>query len=114
MTFLPVSGQEFARWSWLTHHGPVTRPASARDEALIAHLVATTGLSEADAERVVDDVLGHHVEQVGDYVRRRHRTLKTRGLRNEEIYRRLADEVAVRVFAAPPLSERQVRRLIYG
>jgi hypothetical protein len=30
------------------------------------------------------------------------------------IFRQIAQEIAVRPFAAPPFTERQIRRLIYG
>jgi hypothetical protein len=46
---------------------------------------------------------------------RRHRELKeTEAQRNDTIYRRIAEEVAARPFACTPLTERQIRRLIYG
>lgn len=91
------------------------RPANPpTDPALVEHLVAGTGLSPAEAERVVQDVLAFHAEPVGDYVRRRHAQLQTYGARNDDIFRRLAVELEGRVVAAPRLSERQLRRLVYG
>ena len=78
------------------------------------HLVATTGLSAAEAARVVDDVVAFHAEPVEAFVRRRHAELKTYGAKNPEIFARIADELAARVVAAPPLTERQLRRLVYG
>jgi uncharacterized membrane protein len=84
------------------------------DPALVDHLVTSTGLSASEAERVVQDVLAFHAEPVADYVRRRHAQLKTYGARNDEIFARIAGELAGRVVAAPPLSERQLRRLVYG
>ncbi len=78
------------------------------------HLVATTGLEPADAVRVAEDVLAYHAEPVAAYVRRRHAELQTYGVRNDEIFRRVADELTRRVVAAPRLSERQLRRLVYG
>ncbi|MFB9315684.1 hypothetical protein [Nocardioides plantarum] len=84
------------------------------DEALLAHLVATTGMSRAEAERVVEDVVAFHRESVEAFVRRRHGELKTYGAKNPEIFARVADELASRVVAAPPLTERQLRRLVYG
>lgn len=83
------------------------------DPDLVAHLVATTGLAPAEAERVVEDVVAFHAEPVEDYVRRRHAHLKTYGARNPEIFARIAAELAERVVAAPRLTERQLRRLIY-
>jgi hypothetical protein len=84
------------------------------DRSLLNHLVATTGLSESEAVRVVEDVVAFHAEPVQAYVRRRHAELKARGLRNPAIFARLAEELAHRVVAAPELSERQLRRIIYG
>jgi hypothetical protein len=84
------------------------------DLALVDHLVATTELTAAEATRVVEDVLAFHAEPVETYVRRRHAELKTYGTRNPEIFALLAEELAHRVVAAPPLSERQLRRIVYG
>jgi polyhydroxyalkanoate synthesis regulator phasin len=84
------------------------------DLTLVDHLVATTELTAAEASRVVEDVLAFHAEPVEAYVRRRHGELKTHGTRNSEIFARLADELAHRVVAAPALSERQLRRIVYG
>ncbi len=86
----------------------------AADPTLVDHLVATTGLTVTEAARVVEDVLAFHDEAVEDYVRRRHAELKTRGARNAEIFTHLAEELGHRVVAAPALSERQLRRIVYG
>ena len=84
------------------------------DAALVARIVASTGLSPAEAARVVEDVVAFHAEPVEDYVRRRHAQMKTYGARNDEIFARIAEELAGRVVAAPGLSERQLRRIVYG
>lgn len=84
------------------------------DRELLRHVVAGTGLTEAEAVRLVEDVVAFHAEPVEDYVRRRHTELKTYGARNAEIFARLATELADRVVAAPRLTERQLRRIIYG
>ena len=83
-------------------------------EALLAHVVATTGLTPAEAARVIEDVVTVHAEPVEDLVRRRHAHLRTSGARNDEIFARLAEELQTRVVAAPRLSERQLRRIVYG
>ena len=83
-------------------------------EELIAHLVRTTPLSPGEATRVVADVLGFFGEPVEVFVRRRHAELQAGGLRNDRIFAQLADEIAGRRFAAPGLSARQLRRLVYG
>lgn len=89
-------------------------PGPHHDADLVAHVVATTGLPPSVALRVVDDVLAFHREPVEDYVRRRHRTLQAHGTRNAEAFARIAAELRRRVVAAPDLSERQLRRIVYG
>jgi len=84
------------------------------DPVLVDHLVSTTGLTPAEATRVVEDVVAFHAEPVEAFVRRRHADLKTYGAKNPEIFARLAGELEQRVVAAPRLSERQLRRIIYG
>jgi hypothetical protein len=84
------------------------------DPALVERIVASTGLTPAEAARVVEDVIAFHAEPVEDYVRRRHAHLKTFGAKNDEIFARIAAELAHRVVAAPGLTERQLRRIVYG
>lgn len=84
------------------------------DPALVERVVASTGLSRGEAARLVEDVLAFHAEPVEDYVRRRHAELKTYGAHNPEIFRRLSQELTGRVVAAPRLTERQLRRIVYG
>ena len=84
------------------------------DPALVGRIAASTGLSAAEAARVVEDVVAFHAEAVEDYVRRRHAHLKTHGARNDEIFARIAAELPGRVVAAPELTERQLRRIVYG
>lgn len=84
------------------------------DPRLVRHVVATTGLAAGDAERVVEDVLAFHQEPVEAFVRRRHGELKLRGAKNADIFTTLRAELADRLVAAPDLSERQLRRMIYG
>ena len=81
---------------------------------LVEHLVRTTRLPAGVARRVVDDVLAYFSEPVEVVVRRRHRELQATGLANPEIFARIAAELAVRPVAAPALSSRQIRRIVYG
>jgi hypothetical protein len=83
-------------------------------DPLLAHVVATTGLTAAEATRVVEDVVAFYAEPLEDVVRRRHAHLKTYGAKNAEIFARLAAELEHQVVAAPRLSERQLRRIVYG
>jgi hypothetical protein len=83
-------------------------------EALVAHLERTTRLSHAEAERVVEEVLAYFSEPLEAFVARRHAELQAEALRNQEIFAVIIAESRERRFAAPVLSERQVRRMIYG
>ncbi len=84
------------------------------DRDLVARVAGSTGLSESEAARVIGDVLAHYAEPVEDFVRRRHAALQLHGTRNPAIYRTIAAELSQRLVAAPALTERQVRRMIYG
>jgi hypothetical protein len=81
---------------------------------LVAHLVRSTPLSASEAARVIAEVVGYFSEQLPDLVRRRHAEMKRRGLTNEQIFAALSVELATRRVAPPPLSERQLRRMVYG
>ena len=84
------------------------------DPDLVSHVVATTSLTAKEAARVIEDVITFHAQPVEDYVRERHARLRTYGMKNPEIFALIAEELADRVVAAPDLSERQLRRIIYG
>ena len=88
-------------------------PASP-DPDLVDRIATSTGLSASEAARVVEDVIAFHAEPVEAYVRRRHAELKTYGAKNPEIFARISEELADRVVAAPELTERQLRRIVYG
>jgi hypothetical protein len=85
-------------------------------DELAAFLARSTRLDPDEARRVLREVVAWlATETVEQFVVRRHRELKeSYSQRNDAIYRRIADEVAQRPFAAAPLTERQIRRLIYG
>lgn len=81
---------------------------------LITHLARTTRLERAEAEKVLAETLAYFAESVEEFVARRHAELRAEGARNDAIFARIQHELATRRFAAPPLSARQIRRLIYG
>ena len=85
-----------------------------RDQDLVNRVAGSTGLTPAEAARVVEDVLAWYREPVEEYVRRRHAYHRLYGKRNPEIFELISDELADRLVAAPPLSQRQLRRIIYG
>ncbi len=80
---------------------------------LLDHL-EHSGISRGAATRVVAEVLAYFSETSQEFVRRRHRELQLAGTANPESFATIARELAARRVAGPILSERQVRRLIYG
>jgi len=86
----------------------------AEEPELINYLTRLTGLPAGQCERLVQDILAQFDETVDQFVQRRHLELKARGYKNPAIYEQVLSEVASRRFVAPALSERQIRRLIYG
>jgi hypothetical protein len=93
--------------------GPTARPA-AGDEELVDRIAESSGLSRNEARRVLADVLAWYREPVEDYVRRRHNEQQLQGQKNPAIFALIAAELAVRVVAPPQLSDRQLRRIVYG
>jgi hypothetical protein len=83
------------------------------DAELIDRVATSTGLTPTEATRVVEDVLAWYREPVEEFVRRRHAHHRLYGRHNAEIFALIAAELAGRVVAAPALSERQLRRIIY-
>ena len=87
---------------------------SGRVRELVEQVGRTTGLSVADARRVVDDVLAYFTETAEEYVRRRHHELQLRGVKNEQAFATIAEELRSYPVRAPELSARQLRRIVYG
>jgi len=81
---------------------------------LLEHLTRSTRLSDREARRVVLDVLAYFSEGAEEFVARRHAELKAEGQTNAVIFDRIARELGERRFPGPALSQRQIRRLIYG
>ncbi len=84
-------------------------------QLLINHLCNRSALTPSEARKIVDEVIAYFSETPEDYVRRRHLEIKQElGLTNAQIFQRIEIELAQLVFAAPALTQRQIRRLIYG
>lgn len=83
-------------------------------EELIAHLAGITRLTNSEIAKILAEALAYFSESVEQFVARRHAELQADGLRNEAIFPRLAAELRARRFAAPELTDRQLRRLVYG
>jgi len=81
---------------------------------LARYLAASTGLPQPTAARVIADVTTYFGETIEEFVRRRHTELHRHQYRNRQIWPVIAAELGQRRFAAPGLSERQLRRIVYG
>jgi hypothetical protein len=80
---------------------------------LVRHLATSTDLPQSTATRVIADIIAYFSETVEEFVRRRHGELRQRQYKNDEIWPIIADELGQHRFAAPVLSERQIRRIVY-
>jgi hypothetical protein len=81
---------------------------------LALHIAASTGLPASTASRVVADVVAYFSETTDEFDRRRHAELQRRGHRNAGIWAAISAELAARPVGAPELTERQLRRIVYG
>jgi hypothetical protein len=81
---------------------------------LVRHVALSTGLDGATASRVVADVMAYFGETAPDYVVRRHEELKQRNRKNDEIWPVIMSELRDRRFRVQDVSERQLRRMVYG
>jgi hypothetical protein len=87
-------------------------PRSPQD--LVRHVARSTGLDEATAARVVADVAAYFGQTVEEYVIMRHAGLKNRNRKNDDIWPLISGELKIRRFKAEDLTERQLRRMVYG
>jgi hypothetical protein len=104
-------GTEFAEDSNIGRSASVAIDGVAE---LLDQLERTTQLPRSVLRRVIDEVLDHHRESIDQLVRRRHRELQAGGFTNPAIWSLLVSELATRLVQAPQLSERQLRRIVYG
>lgn len=108
----PVSGKMLAAMLHPLQTGQTMSDSYPGD--LVHHVAVTTGLPEATANRVVADIAAYYGETVEEFVRRRHGELQARQRKNGEIWPQIIAELGSRRFRAPELSERQLRRVVYG
>jgi hypothetical protein len=80
---------------------------------LARYLAASTGLPQPTTARVIADINAYYDETVEQFVRRRHVELRRKSRKNDEIWPEIAAELAQRRFAAPDLTQRQLRRIVY-
>ena len=88
-------------------------PGDSYPPDLARYLAASTGLPLPTVVRVIADVAAYFHETVEEFVCRRHAELRRRQHKNDEIWPLITAELGQRRFAAPALSERQLRRIAY-
>lgn len=81
---------------------------------LVEHLSRIAALSEAQSRLVIEEVLAFFNEDIESFIRRRHREMQHQGLSNARIFAAIQGELFERLFPAEPLTERKIRRVIYG
>ena len=89
-------------------------PGNRELSDLIEHLGRTTRLSPAEAGRVIAEILSYFSESAEEFIVRRHAELQGEAHKNTAIFEQIAAELQQRRFAAPVLTQRQIRRLVYG
>ena len=81
---------------------------------LLQHLQAVTGQGERVLAKILEEIQSWYAKDLPTWMRDRHRELQRQGLRNREIYPRLQEESQGILVNPGPLTERQIRRMIYG
>jgi len=82
--------------------------------SLIQHLCNSSSLSATEAARFIEEILHFYGDTTEEFIVRRHRELQQSGMANAEIYAQIARELPNRRYRIAALSERQIRRAIYG
>jgi len=91
---------------------PLCKPVlDHKDRQLV---LETSPTSEADLDRLLQDILNFTSHTVEQWIQERHQVLQKQNLTNAAIFQTIEQELPFRRFAAPALSERQIRRIIYG
>jgi hypothetical protein len=84
------------------------------EDALIQNLQSATGLDEGVLRKILQEIRDWYQEDLRGWAVRRHRELQQQGLPNREIFARIREEARRTLVRPGPLSERQIRRMIYG
>lgn len=115
---LPASRSNFARFRaenvTLRTNLPDSAGVTDPNEDAVQRLQALCGLARPLAERAVAEVLDAFTYDVDGFIAARHSALRAQGLDNRDAFAVLEKELGALRFRAPPLSERQLRRRIYG
>lgn len=94
----------------------LSRPCSPpmNSDHLIRRLCQLYGLDEATAAQIIAELMDAWDQTPADFIERRHQELQRQGLRGDECYATIQEELERRRFKAPALTIRQIRRRIYG
>lgn len=84
------------------------------DEQFKSYLLSSYPIDESYLNHLIEDLGDYFSTDVKDFIGLRHQQLQKEGLKNNEIYLQIHDELKKRRFVAPELSLRQIRRIIYG
>ncbi len=79
-----------------------------------SYILDSFQLTEQEFDRLMDEFLAFFELEVEEFIRQRHLQLKKEGLKNEAIYEQINQELDSRRFKSADLSQRQIRRIIYG
>jgi hypothetical protein len=78
------------------------------------HVTQSYGIRAEEFVRLYEAFAAYFDVTLEEHVRRRHLELQKTGMRNPDIYAALLEEVPDMRFAARGVTERKIRRLIYG
>ena len=78
------------------------------------HIARNYGIEPEQAERLLEELPQLFPLTASEYICQRHLALQQLGFKNSEIYRKIGTELEGMVFSAGSMSERQIRRIIYG
>ena len=78
------------------------------------HLLENYDIRPEVLDRLIADLWAMTACNPQEWVQQRHAKMQLSGLHNDEIWRRLQEELKNGRFAAPEYTERQIRRMIYG
>ena len=78
------------------------------------HLLRIVDVSERQLDKLLLELMDHWSETQEEHVLRRHRELQRDGVPNRLVYGAIRDDLSGRRYAPRSLTERQIRRLIYG
>ena len=78
------------------------------------HISQTYGIPAAQFDRLYEEFAAFFDVTLEEFTRRRHLEMQKDGKRNDQIYAAILQETREMRFAVRDVSERQIRRLVYG